>query len=243
MSNPNKLKFPILKNVEYLDVTNNKTVIKTFNGRELEGLTWRELQSKIGAITGGGAVYYSLKFVNDNTIHKGKIRSVAVQTNEKPIEKNNTMINELESIKKQINSIGNSQGVSVDLLLSISKQSYETQIGFLNNELVRKENLINKLETQIDNLNDELEKSDELIDDLKSKTGIGQYLEIAQTFLKAKTGGLEKVTTLKDSNPSDVPPRIIELLGAVDWTRVDQHIINEIINYMEMFLNKLPLKG
>ena len=55
-----------------------------------------------------------------------------------------------------------------------------------------------------------------------------------------------KNISLKESNPSDIPPEILEVLGAVDWNHKDitpeliQKIIVGLKQYMFQFL---PLKG
>lgn len=241
----NMLRFPVLKDVEYLDIIKNSTTVKTFNKKDVEGITWRELQKKIGAIVPGGMVNFALKFNQSNEIHKGTIRAVndlnPVNSND---DKNLHLLNELDVLKKQISSIGAGSGVSIDLLLSISKQSYETQISFLNAELIRKENYIDKLQKKIDELESDLDNASDLIEDLKSKTGMTQYLDIAKTFLSSKIGaGAQKIATLKDSNQDDIPESILNLLGAVDWVKVPQDVLNTIVQYLELYINKLPLKG
>lgn len=238
-----KIKFPILKDVEFLDVIKNKQTVKSFVKKDLEGIKWRDLQLKIGALFPAGSYHYALKFNNDDTLHKGVIRVISANPTEQKPETNSNLINEIDALKKQINQIGNAGGYSVDLLLSIQKSSYETQINFLNAELLRKENFINKLENQIESLNNELDDAAEQIEELKSKTGVNQYLELAQTFLQSKIGTAKKITTLKDSNPNDIPKRIIDILGAVDWSQIDQQAIDQIINYLEIFITKLPLKN
>lgn len=238
-----KIKFPILKDVEFFDVIKNKQTVKSFIKKDLEGLKWRDVQLKIGSSFGAGSYHYALKFNNDDTLHKGVIRAVSNNPIEQHTENNTGLISEIESLKKQISSIGSQSGVSVDMLLSISKQSYETQINFLNAELLRKENHITKLDNEIEKLNAELDEAAELVDELKQKTGVNQYLELAQTFLQSKIGTAKKITTLKDSNPSDIPQKIIEILGAVNWSLVDDNVLSSIINYLEIFITKLPLKN
>jgi len=237
-----KLKFPILKDIEFFDVIKNKQTLKTFNKKDCEGLKWRDMQLKIGQSLPAGLYHYNMKINNDDSFYKGTIRVISTMQPEKTND-NSAALNEIEAIKKQLSTISNSNGVSVDLLISITKQSYETQINFLNAELQRKENLITKLENQIDSLNDELDNASDQIEELKSKTGLNQYIEIANTFLQSKIGTAKKITTLKDSNPDDIPARILELLGAVDWSKVPDNELSEIIRYLEIFLTKLPLKG
>jgi predicted oxidoreductase len=240
-SNANKLKFPILESVDYLDLVKNKATLKTYSKKDLEGKKWRDLQIMIGKEFGGGVFYYNYKQTTSDMVYRGTVRAIHSMINEIKDNKENNL-NDLEMIKKQIASIGQSNGVSVDLLISIIKQSYEMRINFLNDELRRKQNFIEKLEKQIDDLNDQLDNADLQIEDLKSKTGINQYLEIAQSFLKAKTLKSAPVATLKDSDPADIPAEILKILGAVDWSKVSPEILNTIVMYLNMYIDKLPLK-
>jgi hypothetical protein len=245
MANSSKLKFPILRNVEYFDVVKNKQTIKTFLKKDLENSSWRDLQLKLGREFSAGAYHYALKFNNDETVHRGLIRVVSsipiVQKNDS--KQNENILNEIENIKAKIQQAAQPAGVSYELLISITKQSYETQISFLNNELTKKENFINKQQVEIDKLNDELDNAAELIDELKQQTGVNQYIELGKMFLQSKIGGAKKISSLKDSSPADIPEKIILILGAVDWSQVDDRLIDEIIKYLEIFITKLPLKG
>lgn len=238
-----KIKFPILNNVEYLDIIQNKTTVQTFNTLQTSNLKWRDLQKFIGKKHGGGMFRYAMKFVDNDVIYRGTIRGLTTPGEQPTNDKDTDLRNELEQIKKSISGIGQQSGVSVDLLLSMSKQSYEVQINFLNAELTRKDNFILKQETQITKLEDELDKCDLEIEQLRQKTGIGQYVELAQTFLSGKIGNLKPISNLKDSNPSDIPNEIINILGLVDWKEVDTNILEQIINYLKIFIQKLPLKN
>lgn len=243
MANSIKLKFPILKNVEYFDVIKNKQTIETYVKKDIEGFKWRDLQLKLGQRFSGGTYHYALKFNDDETVHRGLIRVISNIPTEKPTTGNDNLLNEIERLKTQIQQAAQPAGVSYELLISVTKQSYETQIVFLNNELNKKENFINKQQIEIDKLNDELDNAAELIDELKQQTGVAQYIELGKMFLQSKIGGAKKISSLKDSNPNDIPEKITLILGAVDWLQVDDNLINEIIKYLEIFITKLPLKG
>jgi len=241
----NALKFPYLDKVEYFDLIKHKKTLKTFTGKEINGLSWRDLQKKAGLFTGETVCNYSLKFENDNNINRGTIRIISTlpAPSDEKNNNNQNVLFEIESLKNKISNAAQSSGISVDLLLSISKQSYESQISFLNQEIIKKDNLITKIENKIDSYEDELNNCYETIDDLKSKTGVNQYLELAQTFLQSKIGTAKKITSLKDSTPQDIPQKILLILGAVDWNEVPDDALANIINYLEIFITKLPLKG
>ena len=236
------MKFPVLKNIEYLDIMKNKQTLRSYKTKELEGLSWRELQSLVGKEFGQGVFRYTLKVNNENKIFNGSIRAIGLMPRE---EKTNDskLISEIDSLKRKIDNAGQGSGISFDLLISVTKQSYETQINFLNQQIQQKENYITELKAEIKSLENELNQADDIIEDLKAKTGINQYLEIAQTFLKSKLGNTKPIQSLKDSNPDDIPQKILDLLGAVQWNEVDQKIVDEIVFWLNQFVTKLPLKG
>jgi len=237
------LRFPTVENVDYFDVVKNKQTLTTYKKKDIEGRSWRDVQLMIGSQFGAGVYFYNFKQNGIDYINRGQIRGVATGVQLVQKENKTDMTHELENIKAQIKNIGQSNGVSVDLLISITKQSYQMQINFLNDELRRKQNQIDKLEKQIDDLNEDLNNADEQIEDLKSKTGINQYLNLAQDFLKLKTGKAAPLATLKDSDPADIPAEILNILGAVDWSKVSPEILKTIVMYLNMYIDKLPLKG
>lgn len=242
---PIKIKFPVLNNVEYIDISKNKNQVKAFTGNEVNGLKWRELSLLIGKIAGQGVYRYTLKFKNDPNINNGQIRGV-VQTSEITENKNESYFkNEIEQLTKKVEDLNksNSSGIGFEMLLEITKQSYLTQIDFLKQQLQAKDLNISKLELQIDKLNDELDTCYQNLDELQSKTGIGNYIELAKDFLKLKLPGEIKPISLKESNTSDIPAPILDILGVVDWSKVDENIINEIVRYLNLFIPKLPLKS
>lgn len=241
-----QLRFPILQNIDYFDVFKNKTQITSFNGSQLEDKKWRDVSLMIGKITGQGLFRYSFKFKNSDEIHNGSIRGIDPGNDTSEHKTDSRLKSQIDELSNKVERLTNSNsgGIGIELLISVTKQSYETQITFLNSQLSQKDLNINKLETKIDELNNELDLCYQQIEDLKGQTGISSYLEIAKKFLDAKLPGkqVEKIS-LKDSNPSDIPESILNLLGVVDWNQVDPHIINEIVKYLNMFIPQLPKKG
>lgn len=238
-----QLKFPVLNDVEYFDVYQNKQNTITFNGLEINGLTWRKLQELIGKKIGAGVYKYSFKQNKDSNIFNGTIRAISNREKKLNDSNNPEITNQLLSLQKEIQSIKNNSGnVGTDLLISVTKQSYETQINFMTLQLNQKDKVIEKLEKNIDDLEKELTEQDSIIDDLKGKTGISQYIGIVQDLLKVKNGKVEKIS-LKDSDSSDIPKEFIDLLGVVDWSQVEDNIKQEIFKYLNMFIPKLPLKN
>lgn len=238
-----KIKFPTVKNVDYLDITKNKEILKSYSGSDIDGLAWRELQYLIGSEIGTDFYHYILKFKNQDQLNKGLIRGVLKDG----AKKQSNQSSDLEAIKKSISSlnekiatVSSGGGVQVDLLLTITKQSYESQINFLNLEINRREQTILKLESKIDSLETDLYECQEKSD---KSAGVGQYLEMAKMFLDAKRGNLKPIGNLEDTNTNAIPAEILQVLGMVDYEKIPEQTLNEIINYLKIFIQKLPLRG
>ena len=236
-----KLKFPILKNIEYIDVIAGKART-TFSGLEVDGLKWREFQELIGKKLGAGAYHYVLKLHDDNTIYKGGVRAVNVNETVKADHSNiiESRINELDN---RINKMGSNTSVEISTLLEITRAGYETRIGFMKDELKNRDDRITRLDIQVKDLENEIDGYLDTIEELKEKTGIGQYINIAKEFLSMKVGNTKPIENLAGSNSDDIPPDIIQVLGVVDWDEVDPTVKDGIIHYLKIFIQKLPMKG
>jgi len=237
-----KLKFPVLNKVEYIDLVKNRINVLTIEGKDVEGFTWRQLQLYCGEKLAGGVYGYSMKFAKDDTIYRGSIKVVSLTKQGFEMDENNNVKKQLDELTKKLNSL-KSDSPGMDLIISLTKSGYETQISFLKDELARKEKNIDKLEAEINKLNDQLDAAETIIDDLKSKTGLSQYIQIAKEFLMMKSGAMKPITNLKDSDTVDIPADVLQVLGVVDWSAVDEKLLSEIIHYLKIFIQKLPLKG
>lgn len=242
--NKNVLKFPVLDGIDYVDIGKDKQTLISYSPNDVEGITWRDLQTKIGETLPTGIYSYSLKFKNKNEVHRGQIKAINLNKRDQTMPE----LSELSTVKKTIDELNKklnslkTDSPGIDLIMSLTKQSYDLQIQFLRDEIARKEREITKLEAEVTALNDELDKSDDLIDDLKSKTGLNQYIQIAKDFLVMKAGKTQPLTNLKESNPADIPGEVLEVLGVIDWLKVDPNLLNEIVHYLKVFVQKLPLK-
>ena len=238
------IKYPILKNVSYFDIQKGSQTLKSFSGKDLENKTWRELQLLIGSFLGGGRYSYVFQFKNDDQLNHGTIRGVTDIT-QKPESTNSKLQDELNSLSSKLDKLTtqSSGGIGYDVLISVTKQSYETQIIFLKEQLNQKDISISELKEKIKELDAELDKTYDQIDELSKSSGMNQYLEIAKDFLKLKMPGKVEKISLKDSNPSDIPQIFIDILGTVDWNQVDPNVIDEIAKYLNVFIPKLPMKG
>lgn len=238
------IKHPILKNVSYFDISKNQQTLKSFTGKELENKTWRELQLLVGSFVGSGRFNYCFQFKNNDAIFRGTIRGVTdVPT--KPETTNKNLEDEITALSNKLDKITtqSSNGIGYDVLISVTKQSYETQIVFLKEQLTQKDITISELKEKIKDLDKELDAAYDQIDELGKNAGMNQYIELAKDFLKLKIPGKVDKISLKDSDSSDIPKQLIDILGVVDWKQVDESLIDEIAKYLNVFIPKLPLKG
>lgn len=237
---PTKLKHPLIENVDYIDIKKRGQLLKSY-GSELNGKKWRQFQIVLGDEFGSGLFHYVYKQKNSDIISKGQISAV----NKKgEVVNPDTGSADIAAVKQAIYEINSKlkettkdSDFSTELLISVTKQSYEVQITFLNTELTRRDNLINKYESKIEALESELDSIE------PGESNVMQYISIFKEIFKAKLGGGDVMTNLEASQPSDIPPEILQIIGMVDWQRVEPHAREEIIRLLNVFIQKLPMKG
>src|SRR5690554_6891765 len=233
-------------NIEIIDIKYKGRLLKRYTGEEVAGKKWTEFQEFVGSeLNLSDKVNYTI-IMKDGEKHMGQMQVV----NLNPQPKETSMYD--DDIKKQIKSIEeklskaakDSGGVPYQILLDSQKAGYEAQIRYLEMQLKDKDitiqeykNKIEKLENEIDDYLDQLEAA-------QSKSGYGQLVEIAQKFMLQKLG-TPRVTTLKESNPSDIPEEILQILGSVDYEKLqqDQAGYRKIIDTLKQYISFLPLKG
>lgn len=248
------LKFPIVENIEYFDLVKNRENLLSFKRVDIDKLkkpSWREfqfivqekLEEKFGSKYPAGKYNYILQRVGENVIHRGVIKTISKKSfvDFKPAKEENKM-NEIIELKEAIEKL-KSNDKSTDMLLTTVKQGYELQISFLNQQIQFKENQIKQLENQCDKYENQLDKYESQIDELQSKTGFNQLIEIGQKMLFAKFGKGEEITNLSASNPNDIPNEIIEILGLVDYSKIPDPQMKQIISGLRNYISVLPLKG
>lgn len=242
----NKLKFPVLKNVEYIDIIKKGKTVLTFEPKDVEALTWRQFQKLLGSKLPDDSYNYVIKINKDDQIYKGVVRtagSILDMAKTKVDSGSNGLEKQVSALADKINKLNNESSVPVNLLIEVTRQSFETQVSFLNMEISRKDATCVKLETKIESLMKELDDSEDEISELKEKTGMSQYISIAKELLTLKAGGLKPITNLEASESTDIPAEITQILGMVNWQLVPPDVLNEITNTMKIFIQKLPMKG
>lgn len=232
-----EIKFPILKDVEYISVFKNRNSVLEIDGKDIDGLSWRGLQLFLGKSLTPDLYQYTMKFKKANEIHSGRIRATVMGASKIEPEANQSeIIKEFKALKDQISKASDKGGISFDMLLNATKQGYEAQISFLNQQLQFKENLTSKLENEINDLENDLNDCEK---ESAKHSGIGQYLAIGEKILSMKFGS-GKAVSLKESDSTDIPEQILKVLGVIDWQKIDAESINRIANSIQQYLSVLP---
>jgi hypothetical protein len=233
------LKFPILNNVEYVSIYRTGKSIYEIDGKDLEGFTWREFQLYLGEKLTPGKCQFTMKFKDSAQLHTGAIR--AARVGEAAITKEDNkmsddIIKEFKTLKDALGKATNQGGVTFDMLLASTKQGYESQVSYLNQVIADKDKLIIKIENEVDGLERDLNDCEK---ESSKNSGIGQYLAIGEKILSMKFGKPGKVS-LKESDQSDIPEQILQVLGIINWQVMDEQNINKIAESIQQYLSVLP---
>lgn len=254
-TNKLKLKFPIIENFVFIDIVKGKETLLSFKEsdlKEITGSTWRQfqfiVQDKLDLKYGGkypaGRYNYVCMRHNSTLVERGIIKTISRKSFlDAPIDetKETNQMDEIKQIKRELEAIkGNN--IPNDILINLTKQGYEIQINFLNQQLTNKDQIIKSLNQEIEKLENELDKYEIEIDDLKSKSGMNQIIEIGQRMLLAKFGSGKEVTNLSASNTNDIPEEILNILGLVDYSQISQENMQKIISGLKQYISILPLK-
>lgn len=239
------LKYPNLKAVEYATIKRRGNVVLELSSNEIpENMPWRDFQKLVGSKIGSGIFYFSMKFKNGAEIYSGKTNAVdevgVVNKNNIDTDQVLKKFNELE---KKIDS-AKSGDINQDLLITTIKQGYENQLNFkdmqINDIKLKLEESKTDLASAENDLDDCMEERAQLI-----KEGEFNLKEVLQTGgkLLQAWGGKGKPVSLESSDQTDIPKQILELLGVVDWARIDDEALEVITEKMRNYLSFLPLKG
>jgi hypothetical protein len=244
-SAPRSLKYEKLINVEYASIVRNKKSVLELEGSSIEGMTWREFQIFLGEKIPPGKCYFTIKFKKSNDLYTGQIRAVSMDGTKLETTGNESeVIKAFKSLESKLSNATSTGGITFEMLMSSTKQGYESQVSFLNQQIVYKDGRIQKLESEIDELENDLDTAEDQIRELQRSTGSSfeKYIEIGEKLLSARfTPG--KPVTLKESDASDIPAELLEILGAVDYSRIQPETLQKIISTLKQYISFLPLKG
>lgn len=239
-----KLKFPVLNNVDYISIYQNSMSVLEISGDDVEGKTWREFQIYLGERLPIAAYHYLLKLKNSDEIFNGRVRSVNVgkvvklDTGKNIMNDESKILKEFSSLKDALQKATNTGGVTFDMLLASTKQGYESQAIYLNQKINDLNNVITELKQDIRELENDLTDCEK--ENAKSG-GLAQYLAIGERVAQIYLGGKTKQPiSLKESNTSDIPDQILQVLGVINWSLINAESINRIANNIQQYLSILP---
>jgi hypothetical protein len=239
------LKHPILKNVEYAYITKGGKQVLEIPGKQLENMAWRDFQKLVGEKVGAGSIGFTIKFKNDGELYSGQTKAINFKTPE-PVEDLSgirEVLDEFKKVKESINSGINSGGITFDMLIASTKQGYEAQVSFLNQQITFKDSIISELREDLRECESDCKDYEHTIKDMESSSGLGEYVKVAKDLVMARLGSTPQVD-LKDSDTTDIPPEILQVLGMVAWSRIEPDQLKDITDYLQKYVYKfLPLKG
>jgi len=244
-TNSRILKYPVLKNVEYATIKKKGKVVLELPGSEIKNdITWRDFQKLIGSKIGSGNFYFTIKFKNNAELYTGRTNAVDLEgTIDSSSSSDNSEIIErfkLLEDKLEKSSKGDFNLEQIQLTLRLG---YENQLNFKDLQIADLKSKLDDLKKDLDGAEEDLSDCEKVVKDLEGKTGIQKYLEIGEKLLQAKLGRGAPPVSLKDSDPTDIPPEILEIIGAVDWQKIDPDGIETITRNLKQYISFFPMKG
>lgn len=238
------LKHEILKNVEFATIKRRGKIVLELSDKDFKSsLPWREFQKLIGSKIGTGIFYFTIKFKNNAELYNGKTNAVDLEgkiDNDPNIDLAGVM-KKFQDLEDKITSLGKGD-LNVDMLIQNMKQGHDNQLVFKDMQIQDIRDKYNEIKKDLDESETELADCIKANKDLEDKTGFKQYLEIGKSLVEAKLGKGTPVS-LAESDPTDIPPAILQVLGVVDWSRIDPDGIESIVTYLRNYLKFFPLKG
>lgn len=242
------LKHPVLKNVEYASIKRKGKAVLEIQGNDLNNVAWRDFQIYVGKKIGVGSFAFTMKFKNNAELYTGRSNAVDLDLSVAKSDDSDLMISQMQtsfkSLESKLDNATQSGGITFEMLIDSTKRGYDTQVDFLKQQIVYKVEIISELRIEIKDLNKELEKTDITIRQLEIKTGYGQYLEPLTKVLIQKFGA-GKPIKLGESDPSLIPDELLQVLGVIDYTKIQPEHLNKMISLLRDYIvvTKLPLKG
>lgn len=248
-----KNKYSTLKNVTYCDIIRGRKTLRRYEGAEVEGLTWKAFQEKVGKDVGAGAFTFSVYFKNGEK-YPGRTKAIDIDnmpSSKDTTESDSESKNILSAIKSLNDSISKkSEGnLSTDMLIQFTKQGYENQLQFKEFQITDLKAAISKLTSANTDLESELDECNDAANEFQNQNSwvgiFNQYKPMIEAGLSRL--GIKQNTQIKlsSSDQSDIPGEILQILGTVDWIKVQNEspeTYNQILSYLRSFIPKLPQK-
>jgi len=245
---PRRLKYPILNDVEYISITIAGQTVLDLEGKDLpKNLKWRDFQKMIGATVGSRRFGYSMKFNNKAEIFSGNTKGVASKVKEDQSKDSSTLTifeTKFKELEAKFDNATKGGDFSSQQIIESYKISYQGRIDLLNEQLKLKDITINEYKEKVKELENDIKQLDIEIKELESQAGTNQYGQLIGKFLESKMlGKAPAPASLKDSDPSDIPPEILEVLGAVDYSRIEPDLLEKIVDGLRKYVSYFPMKG
>lgn len=238
------LKHEILKNVEFATIKRRGKVVLELSDKDFgPALPWRDFQKLIGSKIGTGIFYYTIKFKKNPELFNGKTNAVDLEGKIDDVVKGDLegVLRKMQDLETKITSMGKGD-LNVDMLLQNMKLGHDNQIQFKDMVIADLKEKYNELKKDLDASEHELEDCLHANKSLEDKTGFKQYLEIGSKLLDARLGKGAPVS-LEASDPTDIPQEILEVLGVVDWARIDPDGVEAITKQIKNYISFFPIKG
>ena len=172
------LKIPqFTKHISYFDVSKKGKLLVHLDDNEVYKKSWREIQQLVGDKIGSGVYTYVFQWKGSNNIETGRIRAVSVNDKTEISSDNNGLNERIDLLIKRVDGLQSEHGFS-DLMLQTIKESYETRLQFLKDQLESKDkdlrdsdNELQECEDEIIELREKLLIKDAELKDAKELTG------------------------------------------------------------------------
>jgi len=249
--NNRTLKYPVLKNLEYISIVKNKKSVLELDKNKLGGLenkTWREFQLFLGEHLTPGRYYFTIKFLKNPELHTGQVRAVSSDGEKTEGKMDSEIVKQFNELKEALTNATNSGGVTFDMLLQSTKSGYEAHITLLNKQIEYKDTIIIELKGEIKELENELDKAQKEYNKVSgSEKWIGvidKYAPALELFFKSKNIAPAKLPLATNVDSSGIPDEVIAILAQVDYDKLkqDQEKYKQILGYLQQYISMLPLK-
>jgi flagellar biosynthesis chaperone FliJ len=178
-----RLRFPIIdKNVEYLDVINNKLTVKSYKAEDIGGLSWRKVNEKLYEDgVPAGKYSYAMKFLKNDNIYRGFIKSVDAKNEHREIDPNvdnlKKIQNTIEGLKENLRSASSGSSLGIDYIMAATQRSHEAEVAVYKMQIDNLKETIRELKSDISELNNELEQAEKIVNELQSSSSNNKLTE------------------------------------------------------------------
>lgn len=232
------------ENIQYIQVSKNGKVLKTYKADEVNGLTKAQFQEVLGKDFGQERLSLSVNKKNSFTNTSMQIRGIIldekneIQKPETRSNKDEVIIGQIKMLNDKIETIKSGSGnetFSREAMIMLIKDSYEIKYGVLNEKIEDLKKEIIEYKDYIKELEDSQTNSSPDISSLL--TSVMQFKNMFNAK-KAKSNlkGNEQI-------PKDgIPSSILYPLNNIDYNAIDEKQLIDYASLLRQFAEKLPQK-